>query len=172
MAKSAKPGEERNGWHSNPTSPNLYDSIKFRYCCPAYLGSCYPGHYSPSQYMSMSQFDEKMGLYLEAVEELDLDVHPELLAAVAKSLGPSIYNDDASIVSSSDEEELDRVRENFLVEKLGLEDGPELDDAIDDVIDQLGSGNRRKYRAVFYTLLTQHFQKEDVFLGASVLEEE
>ena len=122
--------------------------------------------------MSMSQFDEKMGLYLEAVEELDLEVHPELLAAVAKSLGPSIYNDDASIVSSNDEEELDRVRENFLVEKLGLEDGPELDDAIDDVIDQLGSGNRRKYRAVFYTLLTQHFQKQDVFLGASVLEEE
>lgn len=120
----------------------------------------------------MSQFDEKVSLYLEAAEELDLGLNPELLAAVAKSLGPSIYNDDASLVSSSDEEELDRVRENFLIGKLGLEEGPELDDAIDDVIDQLGSGNRQKYRAVFYTLLTQHFQKEDIFLGVSVLEEE
>ncbi len=130
------------------------------------------GYYSPLQYMNMSQFDEKISLYMESAEELDLGLNPELLSAVAKSLGPSIYNDDASLVSSSDEEELERVRENFLIEKLGLEDGPELDEAIDHVVDQLGSENRRKYRAVFYTLLTSHFQKEDIFLGATVLEEE
>lgn len=120
----------------------------------------------------MSQFDEKVTIYLNAVEELNLDLDPELVAAVAKSLGPSIYNDDASLVSSSDEEELDLVRENFLIGKLGLEDGPALDEAIDHVIVQMGSDNRQKHRAVFYTILTQHFQKEDVFLAASVLDEE
>ena len=87
----------------------------------------------------------------------------DLLTKVTIGCGPSIYNADASTVSASDASELDTVKQNFLIKKLGLSDGPELDEAITKVIDQYGKSNPKKYRAVVYYLLTQHFQKEAVY---------
>ncbi|MBL7831348.1 MAG: DUF2853 family protein [Saprospiraceae bacterium] len=111
----------------------------------------------------MSQFDEKMAIYKEAVADLKLHISDELLTGVAKGLGPSIYLADASLVSGSDPEELARVKKNFLVGKLGLTDGPELDKAIQSAIDAMGSSNRNKHRAVFYAILAKHFGKESMF---------
>lgn len=111
----------------------------------------------------MSKFEEAIETYEQQVKELKLGVDSDLLRAVAKGLGPSIYNADAEKVSSSDPDELDRVKQNFLIKKLGLTDGPELDEAIQEVIEQLGSSNRNKYRAVFYALLVKKFKKEDVY---------
>ena len=59
--------------------------------------------------------------------------------------------------------ELETVKNNFLIKKLGLEDGPKLTEAIDKVIADYGSANRNKYRAVVYYLLTKHFGKEAVY---------
>ena len=87
----------------------------------------------------------------------------DLLAAVAKGLGPSIYNADSSKVSCSDQAELDRVKNNFLIKKLGMKDGPELDAAIKEVCEQFGSSNPSKYRAGFYYLLVQKFGKQKVY---------
>jgi hypothetical protein len=87
----------------------------------------------------------------------------DLLTKVTVGLGPSIYNADSSTVSASDPEELARLKTNFLVKKLGLKDGPELDKAIDAVIEQYGKSNRNKYRAVICYLLTKHFKKEAVY---------
>lgn len=112
----------------------------------------------------MSKLDEKVGKYIDDVkkkigEEPDVD----LLRKVTKGCGPSIYRDDAETVSASDPEELERVKKNFLMKKLGLSDSADLDAAIDAVMEKYGRSNRNKYRAVVYYLLTRHFGKESVY---------
>ena len=87
----------------------------------------------------------------------------DLLTKVTIGCGPAIYDADASTVASSQPGELETVKQNFLVKKLGLKDGPELDDAIRKVIETYGASERNKYRAVVYYLLTKHFGKEAVY---------
>ncbi len=111
----------------------------------------------------MSKFDEKVEIYKAANAELKLGLSDELITGVAKSLGPSIYLGDASLVSGSDQSELDRVKNNFLIKKLGLTDGAPLDAAVKSVMDTMGSSNRSKYRALVYSLLAKHFGKQDMF---------
>ena len=86
-----------------------------------------------------------------------------LLTAVTIGCGPSFYNANASTVAGSQESELETVKNNFLIKKLGLSDGPELIDAINSVIETYGRSERNKYRAVFYYMLTEHFGKESVY---------
>ncbi|MBO9395281.1 DUF2853 family protein [Shimia sp. R9_1] len=84
----------------------------------------------------------------------------DLLTKVTIGCGPAIYNDDASTVASSQPEEIEIVKNNFLIKKLGLSDGPELMQAIDAVFETYGKSERNKYRAVVYYMLTKHFGKE------------
>lgn len=112
----------------------------------------------------MGKFDEKIELYMSEFKSLGVkDVDASLLTAVTKACGPSIYLPDASKVSSSDQAECDRVKKNFLVGKLGLADGADLDKGMDAVVAILGSSNKNKYRAMFYYLLVKHFKKEAMF---------
>lgn len=112
----------------------------------------------------MSKLDEKIEMYGKSLKE-KVGVTPDmdLLRLVTKGLGPSIYNRDAESVSCSDQSELDRVKKNYLMKKLGLADSPELDAAIKGVCEQMGSSNRNKYRAVFYYLLCQKFKMESIY---------
>ena len=87
----------------------------------------------------------------------------DLLTKVAIGLGPAIYNSDASKVSGTDSSELETVKNNFLIKKLGLKDGPQLMDAINSVIETYGKSERNKYRAVVYYMLVKHFGKEAVY---------
>ncbi len=111
----------------------------------------------------MSKFQEAVDKYKSEFDKLGVKYDASLLEKVAKACGPSIYNADASKVSTSDQSELDTVKKNFLVGKLGLSDGPELDKAIDKVKDTFGSSNPNKFRAMFYYLLAKEFNKESVF---------
>lgn len=111
----------------------------------------------------MSKFDDAVAKYHAANTDLKLGLSEDYIRSVAKGLGPSIYNADAELVSSSDPAELNTVKQNFLIKKLGLTDGPELDKAIDEVMDQLGRSNRNKYRALVYGLLAKKFKKESVY---------
>lgn len=111
----------------------------------------------------MSKFAECMELYKAQNTELGLGLSESLLTSVAKGLGPSIYNADSSKVSGSDKAELDRVKTNFLIKKLGLADSPALDAAIAEAMEKMGSSNRNKYRAVVYAWLTVKFGKESVY---------
>ena len=86
-----------------------------------------------------------------------------LLTKVTIGCGPAIYNADSSTVASSQESELETVKENFLMKKLGLSDGPELMDAINSVVETYGKSERNKYRAVVYYMLTKHFGKESIY---------
>lgn len=111
----------------------------------------------------MNKREELIVKYVAQLEEAGVKVDHDLLTKVTVGLGPSIYNADASTVASSDPAELETVKKNYLIKKLGLEDGPELDRAIEKVVDILGKSTRNKYRANVYYLLCKEFKKEAVY---------
>jgi len=112
----------------------------------------------------MSKRDELIAKYAaDLKDKCGVTPNMDLLTKVTIGCGPSIYNADSSTVSGTSKSELDTVKNNFLIKKLGLKDGPELDKAIDTVIEKYGRSNKSKYRAVVYYLLTVHFKKESVY---------
>lgn len=105
----------------------------------------------------MSKLDELLEKYKSDLEAVGDKVDDKLLRATAKACGPAIYRRDASLVALSDNAEVERVKKNFLIGKLGLKDTPKLDDGIAAV---KGTYSKRsKYRVVFYYLLAKHFKK-------------
>lgn len=113
----------------------------------------------------MSKFVELQELYTkEMTGKLGMkSVDADLLKAVSKACGPSIYTADGSKIACSDKTELERVKNNFLIKKLGLKEGPKLDDALKAVCEEMGSSNRNKYRPIFYYLLVKKFKKSSMF---------
>lgn len=112
----------------------------------------------------MSQRDDLITKYAEDLKEkCGVDANMDLLTKVTIGCGPSIYNKDASTIAGSDQSELDTVKNNYLVKKLGLPDSEDLYKAIDAVIEKYGRSNRNKFRAVVYYLLCVHFKKESVY---------
>lgn len=112
----------------------------------------------------MSKRDELIAKYAaDLKEKCGVTPDMDLLTKVTIGCGPSIYNADASTVSGSDESELETVKNNFLIKKLGLSASDDLDGAIAAVMEQYGKSNRNKYRAVVYYLLTKHFGKESIY---------
>ena len=106
--------------------------------------------------------DEKIALYIKDIKKHYGEVDESFVAVIVKNLGPSIYKKDAELVSCSDPKELDTVRRNFLVKKLGIDASKGvLDAAIEDVCLEL-KGVRTKYRATFYYALAKKFKKESV----------
>ena len=86
----------------------------------------------------------------------------DLLTKVTIGCGPAIYNDDSSTVAGTQAAELETVKTNFLMKKLGLPDSPKLMEAIHAVLETYGKSERNKYRVVVYYMLTKHFGKEAV----------
>src|SRR5690606_12586815 len=115
------------------------------------------------KHIFMSKLEEKIAVYVAESKKLNLSLDEKLIAAVAKGLGPSIYNADAETIAASDKAELDRVKNNFLIKKLGLADGSALDTALEEVIEQVGKSNRNKYRVIIYALLVKKFKKESIY---------
>jgi Protein of unknown function (DUF2853) len=112
----------------------------------------------------MSKRDELIAKYADDLTN-KCKIAPDmaLLTKVTIGCGPAIYNADSSTVAGSDVSELETVKNNFLVKKLGLADGPKLMEAINAVIDTYGRGERNKHRAVVYYMLVKHFGKESVY---------
>ncbi|MFK2820860.1 DUF2853 family protein [Flavobacteriaceae sp. LMIT009] len=112
----------------------------------------------------MNKRDELIAKYAKDLKEkIGLDADMDLLTKVTIGCGPSIYNADSATVSSSDCSELETVKNNFLIKKLGLSVSDELDAGINAVMDAYGRSNRNKYRAVVYYLLVKHFGKESAY---------
>ncbi|MGY0392594.1 DUF2853 family protein [Bizionia sp. KMM 8389] len=112
----------------------------------------------------MSKRDDLIAKYAaDLKDKVGVSPDMDLLTKVTIGCGPSIYNADASTVSGSDASELATVKNNFLIKKLGLTEGPELDKGLEEVLEAYGKSNRNKYRAVVYYLLTKHFKKESVY---------
>ncbi len=111
----------------------------------------------------MSKLDDlliKFTSDLEGVGEKRID--KKFLRAVARACGPAIYRKDASLVALSDKAEVERIRKNFLIGKLGLKDTEKLDAGIAEV--KKAYTKRSKYRVVFYYLLTKHFKKRTTLM--------
>ncbi|HCZ01101.1 MAG: hypothetical protein A3D16_02385 [Rhodobacterales bacterium RIFCSPHIGHO2_02_FULL_62_130] len=112
----------------------------------------------------MSKRDDLIAKYAEDLKT-KCKVNPDLdlLTKVTIGCGPAIYSADSETVAASDAAELETLKKNFLIKKLGLADTPALSAAINAAIDTYGRSERNKYRAVVYYLLVKHFGKESVY---------
>lgn len=112
----------------------------------------------------MGKRDELIAQYADDLKnKCGMEPDMDLLTKVTIGCGPAIYNADASTVAATQASELETVKENFLIKKLGLADGPKLMEGINAAVDTYGKSERNKYRAVFYYMLTKHFGKESVY---------
>lgn len=111
----------------------------------------------------MSQFYSKIDHYKNVMQDLGIDCDAQLLTAVTKGLGPSIYKPDAETVSGTSENELFTIRMSFLRKKLGVFDSNRIDAAIEKVIHRMGGSSKNKYRAIFYYLLVKELEREHVY---------
>ncbi|MGH1369894.1 MAG: DUF2853 family protein [Maritimibacter sp.] len=112
----------------------------------------------------MGKRDELIATYADDLKtKCGMTPDMDLLTKVTIGCGPSIYNADASTVAATQSQELETVKTNFLIKKLGLTDGPQLMDAINAVIETYGRSERNKYRAVVYYMLVKHFGKEALY---------
>ena len=112
----------------------------------------------------MSKRDELIAKYADDLRnKCKMDPDMALLTKVTIGCGPAIYNNDAQTVAGSEASELETVKKNFLMKKLGLADSPKLMEGINAALDTYGRSERNKYRAVVYYMLTKHFGKESVY---------
>ena len=110
----------------------------------------------------MSKFDDVVDSCKEQMSKCDISCDETLLRAIAKGLGPSIYNKDSLLVAAGDSAEIEGVKERFIGKKLGVS-GDQVDQAIAHAIEKIGSSNRQKLRPVFYCLVVQFLGKESVY---------
>ena len=112
----------------------------------------------------MGKRDELIAKYAEDLKtKCKMTPDMGLLTKVTIGCGPAIYDNDAQTVAASDKDELERIKNNFLIRKLGLKDSPALMEGINAAVETYGKSERNKYRAVFYNMLVKHFGKEAVY---------
>lgn len=111
----------------------------------------------------MSKFDDVYSKCEKQLKDQGVEPNAELLTSIAKSLGPSIYNQDSLMVAASDKTEIDGIKQKFLVTKLGCNNDASLDKALETAVDKIGKSNRQKLRPAFYYLLVKELGKESVF---------
>lgn len=105
----------------------------------------------------MSEQAEKLAKFkADAEAQLTLagesSIDDELLTKLSGNLKLLLTNKDALSVAASDPKEMETVRKNFVVKKLGIDDKEKGAAAVADVAKKL-SGSRLKNRAAFYYLL-------------------
>ena len=112
----------------------------------------------------MSKRDDLIAKYADDLKnKCKMTPDMALLTKVTIGCGPSIYNADSATVAASQAAELETVKKNFLMKKLGLPDSPRLMEAINATIETYGRSERNKYRAVVYYMLVKQFGKEAVY---------
>ena len=112
----------------------------------------------------MGKRDDLIAKYADDLQnKCGMTADMDLLKKITIGCGPAIYNADASTVAASQDSELETVKNNFLIKKLGLADSPALMDGINKAMETYGRSERNKYRAVVYYLLTKEFGKESIY---------
>lgn len=110
----------------------------------------------------MGKFDEVLAKAKGQMDKIGQKYDDDLIAKVAKGCGPSIYNKDAASVATSQKTELETVKKNFVMNKLGVKDEAKADAAIAKVADQMKSA-KMKARINFYYLLVKELGKEKMY---------
>ena len=99
-----------------------------------------------------------MADYQADVQRYDSGASADTVKKIVKHLGIALQSKDASLVSCSDQAELDRVREKWCMKKLGASDAKACDAAIAKVCTQMAA-DRNKQRVTFYYLVAKHMGK-------------
>ncbi|WP_341728558.1 DUF2853 family protein [Brooklawnia sp.] len=99
--------------------------------------------------------------YLADLKKYTTGPDEDVVAAMEKTYRLVLSQPDSAVVSYSDSEELERIKKNFLVRKLGLTDTDDLDGGLEAVGAKM-KGVHRKNRLTVYYLLAEHFGKLDV----------
>lgn len=107
----------------------------------------------------MSERDDKLAaLKATAVKQLTecgiSSINHDRLDGYVNSLKSMVDNKDATLVSGSDQSELDTVCRNFVAKKLGVTDKDKAMSAVNKVADKM-SGIRMKARPAFYYLVAE-----------------
>ncbi len=100
-----------------------------------------------------------MSDYLSDVQKYDKDANDDIVNKIVKHLGIALRNRDSSLVSCSDEKELERVREKWMKKKLGLSDDGLSDSIIAKVCDMMKDAKSNKSRVTFYYLCAKEADK-------------
>jgi hypothetical protein len=120
------------------------------------------GHFYEGSHMGKR--DDLIAKYADDLKtKCKVAVDMDLLTKVTIGCGPSIYDNDAQTVAASQSTELETIKNNFLMKKLGLPDSPKLMEGVNAAIETYGKSERNKYRAVFYYLLVKHFGRETAY---------
>lgn len=94
--------------------------------------------------------------YVAQLGEMGETANMELLERVTDGLGPANYNLDAQAVSVTDSAEMKRVYTNFVADELAISDEEKGMAMVQEVANKMSAaGIHKKYRAVFYYLLSQ-----------------
>ncbi len=112
----------------------------------------------------MGKRDDLIAKYADDLKnKCKMNPDMDLLTKVTIGCGPAIYNADAATVAASQSTELETIKTNFLMKKLGLADSPKLMEGLKAVLDIYGQSERNKHRAVVYYMLVKQFGKESVY---------
>lgn len=95
--------------------------------------------------------------YLANVKEYDSAADEAVVAKIVRHLGIALRNRDSSLVSTSDPDELARVKEKWCGKKLGVT-GEEADRAVA-AVSKTMAGERAKSRVTFYYLVAKELGK-------------
>ncbi len=91
--------------------------------------------------------------YMDGVNKYVSGADAEIVRKIVNYCGIALQSKDASLVSCSDEKELDRVREGFCTKKLELSAG-DADAAVAATCETM-KGDRQKSRVTFYYLVAE-----------------
>lgn len=101
--------------------------------------------------------DKDMTDYLADVKTYDPNADEAVVNKIVKYLGIALRNRDSALVSSSDPEEIARVKSGWCAKKLGV-DGADADTAIAATAKEMAA-DRTKSRVTFYYLVAKHLGK-------------
>lgn len=94
-----------------------------------------------------------MSEYASDIAKYTTQVDPKAVESIVKYCGIALQKRDSSLVSTTDPEELARVRDGFATKKLGL--SAEAADAGMKAVTAKMQGERNKSRVTFYYLLAE-----------------
>lgn len=102
--------------------------------------------------------------YLADLKRYVPGANEKVVSGIVKHLGIALKSKDASLVSCSSKEELDRVRESWCKKKLGIDDDKAIDSALKEVCEKM-KADKQKQRVTFYYMLAEKFGKLDKLGG-------
>ncbi len=98
--------------------------------------------------------------FIENVRKYRSNASEDTVGKIVKHLGIALQNRDSSLVSCSDQSELDRVRESWCQKKLGSDKSEdELNAIINDVCAEMADEKGHKHRVTFYYLVADKLDK-------------